>query len=107
MGERGFRQEGDKVVWEKPEPINDFTVWLKIKREFEEMFNCAFRMKEDDDDNLTVIFDDEAYVNNKEGLDLSFEDIKKHIAGLPRDKKKKFISKYYRFSRKSNSTKNI
>ena len=66
MGERGFRQEGDKVVWEKPEPINDFTVWLKIKREFEEMFHCAFRMKEDDDDNLTVIFDDETYVNNKE-----------------------------------------
>ena len=35
-----------------------------------------------------------AYANNKEGLDLSFEDIKKHIAGLPRDEKKKFISNY-------------
>ena len=65
MGERGYRQEGNKVVWDQPDPINDFTVWLKLKREFEEKFNCAFRMKEDDDDNLTVIFDNEAYAGDK------------------------------------------
>ena len=65
MTERDYKIENGKVVWDKPQPINDFTIWLKLKREFEEYFGCAFRMKEDDDDQLTVIFDQASFVGDK------------------------------------------
>ena len=53
------------MIEEVKEPIQDFTVWLKMKRDLEGMFGCAFRLKEDDDDNLTVIFNEKSYINDE------------------------------------------
>ena len=53
------------MIEEVRELIQDFTVWLKMKRDLEGMFGCDFRLKEDDDDNLTVIFNEKSYENNE------------------------------------------
>lgn len=52
---------------EEFKPIDDFTIWLKVNRILKEKYaDTDFRLKEDDEDNLSVIFDNEKYCSDKE-----------------------------------------
>lgn len=57
------------MQWAQAErtPINDFTVWLEIKRLIKEKYPQGnVMLKEDDEDNVSVIFAEDSLRNNQE-----------------------------------------
>lgn len=57
------------MQWAQSEctPINDFTVWLEIKRLIKEKYPQGnVMLKEDDEDNVSVIFAEDSLRNNQE-----------------------------------------
>lgn len=61
-------------------PIDDFTVWLKVNRLLKERFaDTDFRLKEDDEGHLTVIFDNGIYRENAEFEEFIRQTLKEHF----------------------------
>ena len=47
---------------EEIKPIDDFTVWLKLRQSLKEKYtDTDFRLKEDEENHIRVIFDNEKY----------------------------------------------
>ena len=51
-----------KCLQEELKPIDDFTVWLKIRQHLKDKYaDTDFRLKEDEEDHIRVIFDNGKY----------------------------------------------
>ena len=47
---------------EEKKPIDDFIVWLKLRQSLKDKYpDTDFRLKEDEEDHIRVIFDNEKY----------------------------------------------
>ena len=52
---------------EERQPLDDFTLWLEIKRLIKAVYPQGdVMLKEDDEDNLSVIFAEESFKENAE-----------------------------------------
>ena len=56
-----------KCLEEEKRPIDDFTIWLKIRQCLKDNYDDTdFRLKEDEEDHIKVIFDNEKYDRDRE-----------------------------------------